>query len=123
MSVHCAGWKFDQNYFTFLKELFYILPSYHDFTVFLGIFPEYGPPEYGKQIGASQWSVLSRHLVEDLLDIRKHPDLWKKYTFHFATSAIPDETFIPTFAINTDHKVNQGMGYSKYWKCSLVFNT
>ena len=47
-----------------------------------------GPPdsEQIKMASASQWSVLSRHLVEDLLDRKKHevsPNLktWKKYNF------------------------------------------
>ena len=59
-----------------------------------------------KMASASQWSVLSRHLVEDLLDQRRHPPAWTKHHFYMATAVIPDESYIPTFAVNSGHTVN-----------------
>ena len=59
-----------------------------------------------KIASASQWSVLSRHLIEDLLDPSRHPPSWKKFNFYMATSGIPDETYIPTFVLNSFHVVH-----------------
>lgn len=75
-----------------------------------------GNPEMAdiKFAGASQWSVLARQLVEDLLDQSKHSAAWKKYNFKMATSVIPDESYIPTFAINSGHTVHDlGLHYLK----------
>ena len=58
-----------------------------------------------KIVTASQWTALSRHLVEDLLDPSKHSVAWKKYNFYMAISVIPDESYVPTFAINSGHVV------------------
>jgi len=38
--------------------------------------------------------------VEDLLDQEKHPEKWRKIHFWMQTSIIPDESFLPTFALN-----------------------
>lgn len=67
-----------------------------------------------KLASASQWSVLARHLVEDLLDQEKHPKGWKKYNFFMSTLGIPDESYIPTFAINSFHTIhNSGIHFLK----------
>lgn len=55
----------------------------------------------------SQWSVLARHLVEDLLDPSKHSEAWKKFNFYMATAPIPDESYIPTFIVNSGHQVQK----------------
>ena len=75
-----------------------------------------GGPEMSdlKFVTGSQWTILSRQLVEDLLDQNRHCAAWKKYNFWMATSCIPDESYIPTFAINSGHKVhNVGLHYLK----------
>jgi hypothetical protein len=70
-----------------------------------------------KMASASQWSVLSRHLVEDLLDQDKHSDTWKKYNYWMATSCIPDESYIPSFAVNSGHAVhNAALHYLKQFQ-------
>ena len=55
----------------------------------------------------SQWTILSRHLVEDLLDPSKHSEAWKKYNFYMATLAIPDESYIPSFVANSGHQYHR----------------
>ena len=54
----------------------------------------------------SQWATLSRSLVEHLLDQSSHSEIWRSYDFHMATSVIPDESYLSTFALNSPMRLN-----------------
>ena len=83
--------------FTFIREYlilknsytYFLTDTYYSCEGFTYNITRHGGSPDSEQIkmaSASQWSVLSRHLVEDLLDRKKHevsPNLktWKKYNF------------------------------------------
>ena len=52
----------------------------------------------------SQWATLSRVLVEHLLDQESHSLAWRTYDYHMQTSVIPDESYLSTFALNSQMK-------------------
>ena len=54
----------------------------------------------------SQWATLSRNLVEHLLDQKTHSPVWRTFDYHMQTSVIPDESYISTFALNSQMKPN-----------------
>ena len=44
--------------------------------------------------------------MEHLLDQASHSEIWRSYDFHMATSVIPDESYLSTFALNSPMRSN-----------------
>ncbi|XP_071515718.1 uncharacterized protein [Panulirus ornatus] len=62
----------------------------------------------------SQWSIMSRDLVDYALTPSRRSDVLNRWHFHLQTSIIPDESYFPTVTMNSPY-VNQSRPLGFHW--------
>ncbi len=70
---------------------------------------------------ASQWSSISRELIEEYLDQKSHSEVFRRHFYRMQTGIIPDESLLSTFSRNSLNHKNRTRHIGLFW--TKMFNS